>query len=78
MEQEVSKALERSALNPLWETSGLFVLMAIIICILGYAFWKTLMKYLKKLEEESEQTKVLEDIKNELTQIKNELIRGTR
>jgi hypothetical protein len=78
MEQEVSKAFERSALNPLWETSGLFVLMAIIICILGYAFWKTLMKYLKKLEEESEQTKVLEDIKNELTQIKNELIRGTR
>jgi Tfp pilus assembly protein PilO len=70
---EAIRALERSALNPLWETSGLFALMGIIIVILGYAFWKVLMKYLKKLEDESDQTKVMDNMRQEQVKTNTEL-----
>jgi hypothetical protein len=40
-----------------------------------WAFWKILNKYLQKLEAESEQTKVLEEIKDELKRVKEEILR---
>jgi hypothetical protein len=63
------------AIKSMLETNALFAIMFIIAVGALWAFWKILNKYLQKLEAESEQTKVLEEIKDELKRVKEEILR---
>lgn len=63
------------AIKTMMETNVLFAVLAVIIVVLAYFSWFLLKKYLKKLEDEAEQTKVLNEIRDDIKIIKSKYVK---
>jgi large-conductance mechanosensitive channel len=63
------------AIKTMMEQNVLFAVLAVIIFVLAYFSWYILKRHLKKLEDEAEQTKVLNEIRDELKIIKAKIER---
>lgn len=61
------------AIDTLLQTSAIFAIMAVIVFVVSLAGWRILNKYLSRLEADSDQTKKLEDIEDNIRRIDEKL-----